>query len=59
MHKAEIQLNDHLQIEAQNDHVVLSKPFRHKTLRERVEESGIPITVLDEYDWGEPQGDEV
>lgn len=41
------------------DKIVLKKVFRHKTLRERIDEySGEPGKILD-YDWGEPVGREM
>lgn len=31
----------------------------HRTLEERVEESGLPLEFSSELDWGEPEGSEV
>ena len=35
------------------------KPFRHKTLEERVDEFGEQFDLDGEYDWGEQMGREV
>ena len=59
MREAGIKLDDYLQIKAENGRIILSRPFHHKTLKERIAESGVPLVAMEEYDWGEPQGDEV
>ncbi|HAF26359.1 MAG TPA: hypothetical protein DCG85_03475 [Lachnospiraceae bacterium] len=33
--------------------------FRHKTLEQYIEESGKPFIISEEFDWGEPVGDEI
>ena len=59
MQEAGIRMNDYLQVEAHEGKIILSKAFHHKTLAERIQESGKPLTSIGEYDWGEPQGNEV
>ena len=62
MQEAGIRVNDILQMEVVDGKIVLSRPlppFRHKTLKERVEESGVPLSGIGELDWGEPCGNEV
>ena len=59
MREAGVEMNDYLQIEAFRGKVILSKSFHHKTLAERIEESGVPLTGIGEFDWGDPQGNEV
>ena len=54
-----VQVEDYLQIEVRNGSIILSRPFRHRTLKERIEESGVPLSGIGELDWGEPQGNEV
>ena len=46
-------------ISQDGDKIILKKVFRHKTLKERIEEfDGKPGKALD-YDWGEPVGKEM
>lgn len=46
-------------ISQDGDKIILKKVFRHKTLKERIEEfDNKPGEVLD-YDWGEPVGKEM
>ena len=59
LQEAGIQLNEKLTLEVEMGKIVLYRPFRHKTLEERVRESGCELTGIGEIDWGEPQGDEV
>lgn len=48
-----------LDIDIKNDSIVISKKYKHKTLKERVKESGVPLCFEKEIDWGEPVGNEV
>ncbi len=41
------------------DETVIKEKPAHKTLEERVEESGRPLEFSSELDWGEPEGSEV
>jgi len=59
LQEAGMALNDTLTVEVENGKIILSKAFRHKTLDERIRESGVQLTGIDELDWGEPQGNEV
>ena len=51
--------NDVLDISIENNSVILRKPFVHKTLEQRVSESGLPLTSFGEYDFGEQKGMEI
>ena len=59
MREAGIGVNDVLNIEVSQGKIILSKPFRHRTLRERVEASGKELSGISELEWGEPAGNEV
>jgi len=59
LQEAGMALNDTLTVEVENGKIILSKAFRHKTLDERIRESGVQLTGIDELDWGEPKGNEV
>lgn len=48
-----------VEIKLKDDSIVISKKYVHKTLEERVEESGKPLKFSGEFDWGEPTGSEV
>lgn len=37
----------------------LHSSHQHKTLEERIRESGCELTGIGEIDWGEPQGREI
>lgn len=56
---AGIAVDDTLNVSISNGTIVLSKPFRHKTLEERAAEFGGQLNLDGEYDWGEPVGREV
>ncbi|MBR4540310.1 MAG: AbrB/MazE/SpoVT family DNA-binding domain-containing protein [Clostridia bacterium] len=51
--------NDTLMAEIKEGKVILSRTFRHRTLRERSEAYGGELCLSDEMDWGEPCGSEV
>ena len=59
LQEAGFQLDEKLTVEVKKGKIVLYRPFRHKTLEERVRESRCELTGIGEIDWGEPQGDEV
>ena len=59
LQEAGFQLNEKLDVEVEKGKIVLYRSFRHKTLEERVRESGCALTGIGELDWGEPQGNEV
>ncbi|MCR5847931.1 MAG: AbrB/MazE/SpoVT family DNA-binding domain-containing protein [Lachnospiraceae bacterium] len=48
-----------LSIEIAGNTIVIHKKYSHKTLEERVSESGMPLIFSEETDWGKPQGSEV
>ena len=51
-----ITLNDVLNVETTNGRIILSKPFRHKTLEERAEAYGGKLGLSEGIDWGLPVG---
>ncbi len=59
MKAMDITTNTPLEMYISDNHIIISKKNKHKTLKERVQQSGIPLKAYDEYDWGEPKGDEV
>ena len=59
LQEAGIQLNERLTVEVEKGKIVLYRPFRHKTLEERIQESGCELTGIGEIDWGESRGSEV
>ncbi len=48
-----------LDMEVKNDSIVISKKHTHKSLEERVKESGKPLCFESEIDFGAPKGREV
>lgn len=48
-----------LSIEISGESIVISKKYKHKTLEERVADSGIPLSFSKEIEWGNPVGSEV
>ena len=59
MKELNIQPNSLLDMHVVNDSIIISKKHKHKSLEESVHESGIPLKSYNEYDWGNPLGDEV
>lgn len=59
MEALNMKTNDYLDVSIENDAIILRKHFTHKTLEQRVEESGMPLVSYGEYDFGEPRGREV
>jgi len=51
--------NDTLNAQIVDGKIVLSRSFRHRTLKERAEPYGGELNLSDEIDWGEPVGSEV
>lgn len=52
-------VGDTLQMTVQNQKIVISKPFAHRTLEERAAEYGGSLGEYSEFDWGDPAGREV
>jgi len=44
--------------EEDEEKITLYKRLKHKTLEERIAESGMPFVASEEFDWGEPVGGE-
>ncbi len=59
LQEAGISLDDKLTVEVENGKIILYPSFRHKTLEERIKESGCGLSGIGEIDWGEPRGNEV
>ena len=57
--EAGFQMNDTLEIRVFPGQIILEKPFRHKTLQERIDESGLALQGIGKLDWGDPVGNEV
>ncbi len=55
LREAGISLNEILDITASNGIIMLSKPFKHKTLEERAAEFDGRLNLDGEYDWGQQQ----
>ena len=58
MEALHMKTNDILDVTIENNAIVMRKSFVHKTLEQRVKESGIPLVSNQEYDFGEPLGGE-
>jgi len=59
LQRANISLNEVLDISVENGVITLKKAFRHKTLEERAEAFDGKLNLDGEYEWGEPLGREV
>ena len=59
LQEADIAVDDMLDVKVSNGVIMLVKPFRHKTLEERVAEYGGKLDLDGEYYWGEPVGREI
>ena len=58
LQKANIAIDDVLDVKVANGMITLVKPFRHKTLEERAAEFGGKLNLDGEYNWGESVGRE-
>ena len=58
LQEADFAVDDVLDIKVSNGIITLVKPFRHKTLEERVAEYDGQFHLDGEFDWGEPIGRE-
>ncbi|MBQ7774865.1 MAG: AbrB/MazE/SpoVT family DNA-binding domain-containing protein [Lachnospiraceae bacterium] len=56
--EANIAVDDVLDVKVLNGVIMLSKPFRHKTLEERAAEFDGKLNLDGEFDWGVPVGRE-
>lgn len=56
--EANIFVNDVLNVSVSNGQILLTKPFRHKTLEERAADFGGKLSLDGEFDWGQPTGRE-
>ena len=54
-----IGVNTPLDMMVVDDKIIITKKFKHKTLKDRVEESGLPLKASEEIDWGKSVGNEV
>ena len=56
---AGINVDDEVQLSAENGKIIIEKAVRHRTLEERAAKYGGKIGPYQEFDWGEPVGREV
>ena len=54
-----IAIDDTLTMKVEKGKIILYPSFHHKTLEERIQESGCKLSGIGELDWGEPHGNEV
>ena len=59
LQEANVKINDVLDVRVADGMIMLVKPFRHKTLEERVAEFDGKLNLDGEFDWDEPVGREV
>ena len=59
LQEAGIEINDKLTLKVEDGKIILFKAFRHRTLEERIRDSGCELSGIGELDWGEAQGNEV
>ena len=59
LQEAGVAVNDTLNVKVEKGKIVLYPSFQHKTLEERIQESGCGLSGIGELDWDEPQGNEV
>ena len=59
LREAGISMEDTLNAEIVNGQIILSRAFRHRSLKERAAEYGGQLNLSDELDWNEPVGSEV
>lgn len=55
-------IGDALEAAFENGNLILKSPkkqIKHRTLEERMEESGLPLAFGEEIDWGESRGNEL
>ena len=55
-------IGDALEATFENGNLILKSPekqIKHRTLEERMEESGLPLAFGEEIDWGESRGNEL
>ena len=57
--EAGFSIDETLTAEIINGQIVLSRVFRHRSLKERAAEYGGQLNLSDELDWSEPVGSEV
>jgi antitoxin MazE len=58
LQEADVTVDDMLDVKVSNGVIMLTKPFRHKSLEERAAEYGGKLDLDGEFDWGEPVGRE-
>lgn len=59
LQKANISIDDVLDVSISDGMITLKKPFRHKTLEERASEFDGKLNLDGEFDWGNKVGREV
>jgi len=56
---ANIKPDDLLNVRVEGESIILSKQFRHRTLRERAGDYDGNLNLSEEIEWNEPKGNEV
>ncbi len=59
LRKANIFLDEILEVKASEGMIILEKEFKHRTLEERAQEFGGKLNLDGEIDWGEAAGREL
>ena len=59
MEALDLKTHDYLDVKIEDNMIIFRKPFTHKTLEQRVAESGKPLSTYGEYDYGESMGREI
>lgn len=57
--RLKLQVSDVLDIAVENDAIVLRKAFQHRSFEARLAEYNNKISVISDYDWGDPEGREI
>ena len=59
LQEAGLSVNDYLELTIDHSEIILTKTFRHRSLKERAAEYGGVLNFSEEIDWGDPVGNEV
>ncbi|MDR1801908.1 MAG: AbrB/MazE/SpoVT family DNA-binding domain-containing protein [Lachnospiraceae bacterium] len=54
-----LRLNEYLQVDVEDNKIILSRTFKHKTLEERAALFDGQVGPYKEFDWGDPVGREL
>ena len=59
LNQAGFSTDETLEVKISDGKILLSRPVRHRSLKERAMEYGGRLNLSDEMNWGEPEGTEV